>query len=53
LHRLRISHLWERTIEEESSLEVCEFLEAGAFTQPTQQIVQEFQTGSCKNHQLA
>jgi hypothetical protein len=37
-------------IDEESSLEVCEFLEAGAFTQ---QIVQAFQTGSCKNYQLA
>jgi hypothetical protein len=37
-------------IEEESSLEVCEFLEAGAFTQ---QIVQAFQTGACKNYQLA
>jgi len=41
--------MWKRAIEE-SSLEVCEFLEAGAFTQ---QIVQAFQTGSCKNYQLA
>jgi hypothetical protein len=39
----------ERAIEKDSSLEVCEFLEAGALTQ---QIVQAFQTGSCKNYQL-
>ena len=37
-------------IEEESSLAVCEFLEANAFTQ---QIVRAFQTGSCKNYPLA
>jgi hypothetical protein len=41
--------MWKRAIEE-SSLEVCEFLEAGAFTQ---QIVQAFQTGPRKNYQLA
>jgi hypothetical protein len=43
LHRQRSSRHWEQSIDEESSLKVCEFLEAGAFTP---QAVQAFQTVS-------